>query len=199
VQPATAAGVPVAPTGVLATATSATSVSVSWNAVGGATSYVVLRKAALAGSYAPLPGTPAAPPYVDTTAVANTAYLYVVHAVNAGGESVDSLPDLATTVPFTDDPLVGGTTFVLAAHLDQIRTAVDAVHVLAGLGALSFTDGTLPDVAIKAVHITELRTALNASLTALSLPTISFTDPVITGAVTPVKAVHFQQLRDGVK
>jgi hypothetical protein len=195
VYPGTGGGtLPATPQNVVAQATAANSVRVTWNAVTGATSYEIYRKSA-GGSFVVV-GTSTSNSFTDTTVAANTAYLYRVRALNAAGASGDSTYDLATTVIFTDDPLTPGT-LIKAVHLAQLRTAVNAVRALAGLGAATFTDAASPGVVVKAVHITELRTVLNQALTALGFATPAYTDPSLTGVL--IKAVHFQELRNRVK
>ncbi len=182
---------PAAPTSVVATATSGTSVSITWTASAGATSYEVYRRAA-GGSYT-LIASPATNSQTDNAAVANNAYMYRVRAVSAGGTSVDSAANLATTVVYTDPTLTAGIV-VKAVHLSQLRTAVSAVRLQASLSAGTFTDSASVGVMIKAVHINELRTQLDAAMSALGLTTGGFTD-TITATSTPVKAVHQQELR----
>ena len=194
VYPGTAVLPPSLLTGVNARVTSSTSVLLTWNASTGATSYEVHRRAP--GVSDVLLTTTTSTSYTDTTAAANTAYLYKVRAVNAGG-SADSAPDLATTVIFTDDPLAGGSTPIKAVHLAQLRTAVNAVRALAGLAAATFTDTAAAGVRIKAVHITELRTELDQAMSALGLTTGGWTDVLGTGVT--IKAIHFQEIRNRVK
>ena len=184
---------PAAPTGVTATATSSTQVQVTWNAVTGATSYQIYRRDP--GGVFSLRGTSLTTSFNDT-ASANTAYLYRVRAVNAGGSSGDSASDLATTVIFTDDPLTAGVV-IKAVHLAQLRTAVNAVRAQASLGAATYTDAATAGVIVKAVHITELRAALDQAMSALGLTTGGWTDASLTGV--PVKATHVQQIRNRVK
>ncbi|MEU9232730.1 glycoside hydrolase family 18 protein [Streptomyces subrutilus] len=81
---------PAAPTGLSASATSSSSVSLSWSAVPGATSYTVHRDGA-----APLSVTSAAASV--TGLAASTAYTFQVSAVNAAGESPRSAPVSVTT------------------------------------------------------------------------------------------------------
>src|SRR5258708_2507301 len=190
----TAGGVPPAPTGVAATTFSSTRVDISWNAVGGASSYQVDRLAP-GGAFTQI-GTPASNSFSDTAAVANTAYLYRVRAVNGSGPSTNSASDLATTVIFTDAPLNAGTT-VKAVHLSQLRTAVDAVRSLAGLGAGSYTDAATAGTLVKAIHVTQLRSALDPARTALGLSALVYTDNSLASVI--VKAVHFQELRNGTQ
>jgi hypothetical protein len=191
--PGSGVAAPPAPTGVNARATSATSVLITWNASTGATSYEVHRRAP--GVSDVLLTTTTSTSYTDTTAAANTAYLYHVRAVNAGG-SADSAPDLATTVIFVDDPLTGGMN-IKAVHLSQLRIAVNAVRALAGLAAATFTDAATAGVPIKAVHINELRTNLDAAMGALGLTTGGWTD--VLGPGVTIRAIHFQEIRNRVK
>lgn len=186
---------PAAPTGVTATATftSGTQVQVTWNAVTGATSYEIDRRAP-GGSFTQR-GTSVTPSFTDS-ASNNTAYLYRVRAVNASGTSPDSASDLATTVPFTDDPLAAGV-LIMATHLAELRTAVNAVRAQAGLSAATFTDAAVPGVLILAVHITELRARLDEATSVLGYATGGWTDTSLTGV--DVKAIHFQEIRNRVK
>ncbi len=187
------------PTNVVATATSTSNVNVSWTASAGAVTYNIYRSPdALTYSLA---GSTTGPTvtFNDAGRSANTAYLYKVRAVN-GGESGDSNIDLATTTIFTDDPLVAGTTLVKSAHISELRTAVNAVRALAGIGAGSYTDPTLTVgvTLVKAAHINDLRAALDAARSALALSALSYGETV-TGGTTPVKATHVSELRNGVK
>jgi len=185
----------VAPTNVIATATSATSVSVSWNAVVGATQYEVHRGTTL-GSVALL-ATTANTTYTDAAASAGVTYIYRVKAVCGATTSASSSLDIATTIIFTDDPLAAGVTVVKAVHLSQLRQAVNAVRTAAGLSGAVVTDSASAGVLIKAVHITELRTALDAARSPLGLSTGGYTDSITAG--TLVNAVHFQELRNRTK
>jgi hypothetical protein len=130
----------------------------------------------------------------------STTYIYRVRAVDANGCYSDfSNTDIATTIVFTDDPLVAGTTVVKAVHVTELRSAVNAVRAAAALSAASWTDSSLTSVEIKAVHISELRSALDAARSALSLSALTYTDSSLTPGTTPVKAVHATELRNGVK
>jgi M6 family metalloprotease-like protein len=180
---------------ITAAATSATSVLISWNTVPSASSYQVFRSS---GSGFSLINTVAGLTYSDSTVSSNTAYLYKVRSVVSGVPSPDSNIDLATTVIFTNDPLGAGTTTIKGIHLTEMRTAVNAVHVLAGLGTATWTDPSPVGVRIKAVHITELRSALNAARSSLLLPPQSYQRAVTTGT-SPVAATDFTEIRNGTK
>jgi hypothetical protein len=189
--------VPPAPTSVVATGGAGPSVTITWLTSAGATSYKVYRRAAGTGFV--LAGTTSLLQLTDSTGLAvDRAYLYVVHAVSGGLESGDSVADLATTVIFAE-PITPNVTTVKASHFGELRTAVNAVRDLAGIGTFSFTDGSLTNVAVKSIHIDELRTNLNLALGALHLPIITFADPTLIPGTTPIAAVHVTQLRAGVQ
>jgi hypothetical protein len=95
--------------------------------------------------------------------------------------------------------VVASSTVVKAAHITELRTAVNAVRALATLAPFPFTNGSLASVAIKKLHIEELRTALSEARAALGLPAVSYTDPVLTSGVSKIKAAHIEDLRAGVK
>lgn len=183
---------PAAPAQVNAIATSATQVQVTWSSVTGATSYEIYRRDP-GGAFA-LRGTSLTTSFSDA-ASPGVAYLYRVRAVNAAGSSADSPADLATTVMFNDDPLVGGVR-VQAVHLAELRIAVNAVRAQAGLSSAAYTDAAAAGVRIKAIHVTELRTYLDQALGLLGRPTGGWIG-TLSGA--RVDAIHFQQIRDRVK
>ncbi len=184
---------PPKPTGLAANATSTTQVTVSWNASTGATQYELVR-----GTNAPI--VVAGTSYVDNIVSANTTYLYKVRAVDASSRhSGYTAPDPATTVLFTDDPLVSRSTRIKAVHLTELRTAVNAMRAAAGLGAATFTNPSPAGVIIRKLHIDELRNAVNPARAALGLTPATFTDPTLTINSTRIKVAHFQELRTAVR
>ena len=185
------------PTNVVATAASSTSVDVSWTAAAGAASYRVYRSSN--GVAYSLVGSPTASPFTDTTASANTAYLYKVRAFN-GSESPDSNIDLATTVIFTDPTLVAGTTTIKLAHFTELLTAVNAVRTLGGYSAIAFTAPTpSTSVTIRKAHLQDLRDGLHPPLSALDRALPAYTDDPLTASTTQVKKTHIDQLRSAVQ
>jgi hypothetical protein len=185
--------VPAAPAGVVATAANPAQVNVTWNSVAGAVHYEVWRSVD-GGAFA-LAGSPSVPAMSDGTVAASKTYLYRVRAVNGPHVSPFSNVDAATTIAFTDDPIVPQSTRVKAVHLTQLRTAVNAMRASASLSPLA-ADATIGvGLRIRAQHITALRTGLSEARAAIGLPALSFTDATLT----VVKAVHVQELRDGVK
>lgn len=188
-----------APGSFSATATSSSQVALSWSPVNGATSYEIQRSVANS-AFTPLASGIVSTAYNDTSLIANTTYLYKVRAVSGGGTSAFTPVDAATTTIFTDDPLVAGATIVKAAHVTQLRTAVNAIRGAAGLPAQVFSNPTpSAGVTITAAQITELRTALDQARAAIGLPAIVYTDPALVPGTTTIKAAHITSLRGGVK
>ena len=113
--------VPAAPTGVVAVG-GTKAVTVSWNAVSGATSYNVYWSTTLGVTVAT--GTKIAgvtSPFAHTGRADGTAYFYVVTAVNSAGESIASAQVTATTSP-APPPVIDGaalyTTYCSGCHGD---------------------------------------------------------------------------------
>jgi hypothetical protein len=141
------------------------------------------------------------PLFTGNSVAPATTYLYKVRALaETGPPSSYSSVDPATTVVFTDEPIMPAAHPVKRVHLMELRTAVNAMRASAGLAPAAFTDPALPaGTKIKAVHVQELRNALDQARSALSLPALPRPDPVLSVGVTPVKAAHFQELRDGCR
>ena len=188
-------GSPSEPTAVNAHATGATEVTIGWTIVPTATGYQIERRGP-GSAFVPL-GVSPTNAFVDSSALPGTSYLYRTIAINNVGTSAPSAADLATTVPFTDDPLVPAATLIRAAHLGELRSAVNAVRALAGLPAASFSGPASPGTTIAAAQINELRAALDAALSALGAPAGGYTDSITAGVL--VKANHFQELRSRVQ
>jgi len=188
---------PASPGNLLATAFTTTQINLSWSAPasGSPHHYGIWRRSG--GTLSKI-DTASSASYSDTTVTANTAYLYKVSAENSSNQVLGwSNPDLAATVFFNDDPLSAGVTVVQAVHVNQLRTAVNAVRAAAGLSASSWTNGSLTNAWIHAVDVTELRSGLNEALTTFGLTPPNYTDTPLVGVT--IKKVHFEQLRQGVK
>lgn len=198
VYPNVAIAVPAAPTGLTATSTGSTNVSLLWTASTGATSYKVFRRTT-GGSYSQV-GTTVSTSFGDTSAnglTAGTAYQYVVRASNGGGDSADSSSDFTVTVVFSE-LLAQGVT-IRTIHFTELQTAINALRALGGLGTFSFAAPTpATGVSIKKAHMDGLRTALNEARVQLGASAMTLTDPTIVGGATSVKATHVTELRNGV-
>jgi fibronectin type 3 domain-containing protein len=99
---ASSVGAPVSapgiPTNVQAAALSATSVSVTWNPVAGATSYNVYYIRQALGDTLTLAGQVNQSPHTCTGLASDTAYYFFVKAVNTAGESLQGDPASARTL-----------------------------------------------------------------------------------------------------
>lgn len=182
---------PPMPTNVIATA-SLSQASVSWAFTSSADSFDIYRGNTKIGTAAA-----AARSYVDNTVQTNTAYLYSVRAVKSGTRSDTSLHDLATTIAFTDDPLVPGSTTAKAVHLTELREALNAVRRAAGLANATFTGSIAEGVVIDAVHLEELGTLLNQARALLGLAGVPFTRRPLLGEI--LSAGDVTEIRGGVK
>ncbi|HYH07965.1 MAG TPA: hypothetical protein VEK11_12980 [Thermoanaerobaculia bacterium] len=194
---------PPAPSTLTAAATSANAVQLSWTIAASADvdHYRIERCAsgcASAGAPWSLVGTSALTSFSDTTALANKAYVYRVRSQKSGTPSSASPLDVATTVVFTDDPVIAGVTTAKGTHLSELRTAADALRVAAGLAPFTYPDLLTTDLVMKAAHVSELRTAIAAARAQLGLPALAFTDPSLA-AGDFVRAVHCNELRGGVR
>jgi len=187
---------PAAPTGVTATAQSATNVLVAWDAVPGATSYEVLRQCN--GEFFPFMSPTSNTSLNDEAVSPGSTYLYWVRAVNATGTSPDSSRDLATTVIFSDDPLVANTTAVKSVHLQQLRSAVNAVRVCAGLLGIGYvgSDGS-PGTVVWSTQFEGLRTNLDEAMGPLGLPNGGYSGGLTAGAT--IQRTHVTEIRTTVK
>lgn len=101
------------------------------------------------------------------------------------------------SAPFTDDPLVPGTTWIRTVHINELRTRIAALRLDRGLSVFPFTTPTLTtSTVVLPVHILELRTALAGVYTAAAVTLPTYTDVSLTGV--KVKALHISQLRAAV-
>ncbi|PYQ56461.1 MAG: hypothetical protein DMF58_20630 [Acidobacteria bacterium] len=164
----------------------------------GANQYEIMR--ASAGTpYASLAMTSSLT-FTDSPVAAGATYVYKVRAIDSSSRfSPLSIPDAATTILFSDDPVATAVTAIKAVHITEMRQAVNAIRAAAGIGAMTFTDSSLSGVVVKAVHFQELRDGLTQARSSLALPALTFTDPTLTQGVTVVKAAHMQELRGGVE
>jgi len=200
----TPAGPP--PTNLVATATSASGVRVTWQApaAGSVVGYVVERRGAPGTQTVETPTGSASTSFDDATPAGDFAYLYRVRAVfQSGGPSDYSNSDLATTVLFPEE-LTPRVTVIKAAHLTELRRAVAAVRALAGLAAPTWTylsPVSSPPEQRRVIYledVTDLRTNLDAALNVLGRYEPYPSQPALArGAV--VYAAHFEQIRQRVR
>jgi hypothetical protein len=178
-------------------------VSISWSATNGADHYQVERTTNVAIEYTPINSSVTTTTFIDNTVGGSvTAYLYRVRAVDsAGNVSPPSGIDLATAISFTDDTLVRGSTTIKAAHINELRQAVDAVRADANLGAVNW-GGTVSSgsTTVQATHIQDLRTNLDQARSFLGLSPCSYTDTSVETLRTVfINKDHIDQLRQCVR
>lgn len=195
---------PSAPGSLMATIASTSQVNLTWSAASGADHYVIERSQSISGPYTQL-SSPSTTSFPDASVSGNTTYLYRVRAVdNVGSSSSYSNVAIATTVPFSEDPLVGfsesasNATPIRGGHIIELRRAINALRAAAGLSSFVWTngsqlDGSLTGLSIYALDIEQLRTNLDAALVALGAPTQAYPEASLAGLF--VKKSHVQELR----
>jgi Bacterial Ig-like domain (group 3) len=181
------------PANLTATATAPNQVLLTWQ--GSGAQFEILRGQTM--NTFGLIGVTSSSSFVDNSAASGKTYLYKVRSLDASGApSPYSAIDLATTIMMTDNPVVSRSTVIKAAHILELRLAVNAVRAAAGLAAQTF-EALGSGSPLRAVDITSLRTALGQARDALSMPLAAFTDSSLTGV--PMKAIHIEELRNGVR
>jgi hypothetical protein len=202
----TPATVPDPPANVMGTPGN-TQVALSWTAPvmnGGAaiTGYRVQMATIAGGPYsdAGCPMTSATPSCLVIGLINRTTYYFKVAAINSVGTGAYSPVSSGVTpvVPFTDDPLPGGT-LVKAVHVAELRTRINAVRARVGLAAYPYVDPTLGVglTQIKAQHIVDLRNALAQAYVHTGRTPPAYTDPGLEPGVT-MKTAHIAELRAAV-
>jgi carboxypeptidase family protein len=133
---------------------------------------------------------------------ANFSYFGSGVACATGTDDYDDYDDLVfgVSAPFTDDPLIAGSTIVKGIHVTELRIRIDAARAARSLPAFSWTDATLSAGAtlIKAVHITDLRTALAAVYIAAGETPPVYTDSILSPGVTSPKVAHIAEIRSAL-
>lgn len=196
-----------APSGLAATAASG-SITLNWSAASGAGNYRVERKGS-GGAYGFLSAT-SSTSLTDSGAGLGSAYLYRVCTADGSGNCTSgysnivlgarfNFPTDSTITTIADDPTGASVTTMKAAHITELRSAVNTVRSLAGLSAATWTHPTLtPSVSlISKDDVNELRTKLDEALTALGVHTSTWIDHPLAGAPngTLIRGVQVTQLR----
>lgn len=122
----------------------------------------------------------------DTSGGPGSIYLYRLN--NAGPI------DIGMRVSFTDDPELAGVA-VRAIHMTEIVSALNALRAAAGLGATTLS--ITPGAPVHASDVLALRTAINEARTALGAYAFAFSGDIAAGE--PVRALHFQELREAIR
>ena len=114
--------------------------------------------------------------------------LFTIAPLSDGGEAKKQhTKAIISPVPWDIEPNATAAPGAIAAPiLDDVRATVLAEYPHIGS-------------TIRAAHITELRTALNEARIMLPLAPVTFIDPTLTPGSTRIKAVHIEELREGIK
>jgi hypothetical protein len=144
---------PTAPTG-LAAAVGNGTVTITWKATGGATSYTVDRGTANGGPYSPV-GTVGSSPtsFKDSGLTNGTTYYYVVTGANSAGSSPNSAqiaatpivpPKFTTSATATPNPVTQGVSTAIAVTVEDtantLTNGIIHVAVLDPTGAVALKD-----------------------------------------------------------
>lgn len=180
------------------TATTNSTITLSWTVPVGADEYAIERSDTMSGPFKNI-NFVVGNTYVDSGLTAQKAYVYRVRAIDTSNNAiVSSDPSnmaVGTAISFEFTQLLGQP--IKARHLHDVRAAVNAFRRVAHLPELNLQPTDLTGQPVSAFHVTDLRISLGEALAALSIPNPGYTDPVLnTGAGgTLVKAVHVEELQ----
>lgn len=185
-----------APPTLIASAASETAVSLMWSDVG-ADQYEVRRAAGPSIDAFTVIGTTASTSFTDASAAPGTTYLYHVAATSSTGVvRATSASEIATTVIFTDDPIVFRSTRIKAVHVLELRRAANALRALTGQAPYAFA-AIVSGMPVAASEFIQIRSVMGAALSAASRRPVAWLEGLEQGK--PVKALHIQQMRNVVK
>jgi hypothetical protein len=202
-----AAQVPSAPTNLIVTAVSNTNVRLQWTAPAGQVDhYIVQRRPNINASYAAESGNVLTTTFndgVDAGIVTPfTTYQYQVVAYNSsGGGSLPSTAVYATAVTFSGNDPVGSSTHVSASQIADLRQAVNAMRVAAGLAQINcvgtgtcWTHNAHQFDPVYAADIADLRKYLDPAISGLGFSPKGYTNG-LTPQVTQIHAVDVNEIR----
>ena len=139
---------------------------------------------------------------VTVTPVGAGTAIVTVTATDAGGSNTAATQAFSVMVPrpFTDPVIVPGVTPIRAVHFTELRTRIDGLRTVAGLGGFAWTDPVLTAgvTRVRLLHLLDLRSALAAAYTAAARPVPRWTDAAAVGGTTPIRAAHLMELRTAV-
>ena len=123
-------------------------------------------------------------------------------AANAGSQRIGIVTIAGQTfavtqaaAPFTDEPLVPGTTAIKAVHFTELRVRIDAQLGRFGQSPHSYGNAISGGATIQAVDLTEMYAALNDALVAASPSQPTIAVPTITPTITIAIVPHVNNLR----
>lgn len=189
-----------APNSVTATTIGGSSLNVRWQTVTDAVSYRLYSAPAKNGPYS-LVGETTVSEYNGRWMFSpyDTAF-FRVEAVDASANvsPLSTAFDFTVAAPFTDDPLFVSAP-IKAAHINELRLAVNSLRRAAGLTEVTFTDPVIDSsTPIRAIHITELRTGLDEARFAMGTYWVPLGLRALTSGM-PVRAIDFDEVRAGLR
>jgi fibronectin type III domain protein len=183
-----------APLDLTVVSASNTAMDLSWTAPGGAVDHYQLEYSqTFSGPFLFLANTMSTS-FSHTTVSSGHAYLYRVRAFsNDGTVSSPSNMALGTAISFEFSALQGQS--IKARHLNDLRTAVNAVRYAAEMQPVTWTRGALAGLTINATDVQELRNGLDPALSVLQISADAYHDATLTPGTTAIKAIHLEQLQ----
>ncbi len=102
---------------------------------------------------------------------------------------------------YTDDPITSQSTLIKAAHITDLRQAINTLRSNNGLATASFTNSTLTagSSQVRVGDITELRSALDDVYVVQGKAKPTYTDSTIASGQTTIKKAHIAEIRSAVK
>ncbi len=97
-------------------------------------------------------------------------------------------------IQFNGETTLQGKT-VKKQHVYDIRTAINAVRLVAGLATAIWGRTDLTNLQIEANDVQELRTRLGEALIVLEISVAAYADSTLNIGVTPIRATHVDQLQ----
>jgi hypothetical protein len=175
----------------LARTSAAASITLQWDpssgSVAGYKVYVATAPCSYTQTFTVTSGTS----FTYTSAIPGVLYYFAVSAYNAAGESTKSTP-----VASFSDPVLSGATPVKAAHLNELRSGINAARLARGLLPVVWAEPVVAGLTtVRASHLREMRTAIADVYSASGVAAPRFTDPSLTERVSLIKAVHVAELR----
>ena len=101
---------------------------------------------------------------------------------------------------FTDSTLTAGSSVVAAAHVLDLRSAIDALRTQYRLSSYAWSNALAGrSTLVRAIDLAEVRTALEATYVAAGVAPPTYTDPTIAAGETVIKASHVTEARNAVR
>ena len=103
-------------------------------------------------------------------------------------------------VVFTDSTLTAGGSVVAAAHVLDLRSAIDALRTQYRLASYAWSNALAGgSTLVRAIDLAEVRAALEATYVAAGVAPPTYTDPTIAAGETVIKASHVTEARNAVR